>query len=51
MDGSVMKASVAGGPVQTVASMQQEPGGVAVDAQSVYWTSYGPLGNVLKATK
>ena len=49
-DGTVRKVGLAGGPVVTIASAQNQPGYMAMDAKSLYWTNSGS-GTVMKLAK
>jgi hypothetical protein len=43
--GTVMRKSVQGGPILTIAVKQEHPQGIAVDAQNVYWVNAGEAGS------
>jgi len=45
-----MKADLDGSRLTVVASDQSHPGDIVVNSTSVYWTTYGKDGVVMKAT-
>jgi hypothetical protein len=47
-NGTVMKVRIGGGSATTLASGQNAPTGVAVDAANVYWTNNNESGSVMK---
>jgi len=49
-DGRVMRATLPGAELTTVAAGQNAPSGLAVDASGVYWTNEGD-GTVMRSEK
>jgi hypothetical protein len=50
-NGSVVRASLDGGPPVTLASDQNSPFDIAVDSVNAYWTNYSNTGSVVKVRR